>query len=267
MTERRVRGSLRVLAYHGFAEAREHPVLHRYSVPARAFRAQLRLLRLAGYRFVGVDESLRFLRGEADLPARSLLLTFDDCYEDLVTVALPILRELRLTGAAFAVSGRLGGVNDWTQNIGTLRVPLLDARGLATLAAAGIEIGSHSRTHPELTALGPDALRDEIDSSVAELAAAGLPAPRLFAYPFGEHDEAVRRAAARAGLLAAFTVDPARARAHGDLFAIPRIEIWREDMGWALLKKVELAGRTLAPRAWMDAARRRLAGQRGAGAA
>ena len=84
-----VRGSLRVLAYHAFAENFDHPTMQRYSVSASLFRAQLRLLRLAGYRFVNVEQSLKFLLGEADIPARSLLLTFDDCYRSLLTTALP----------------------------------------------------------------------------------------------------------------------------------------------------------------------------------
>jgi peptidoglycan/xylan/chitin deacetylase (PgdA/CDA1 family) len=249
-----VRGSLRVLAYHAFAEKIDHPVMQRYSVSASLFRAQLRLLRLAGYRFVDVEQSLKFLLGEAAVPPRSLLLTFDDCYESLLTVALPILREHGLTGAAFAVSQRLGRANDWSHNLGGLRVPLLDASGLAELAAAGIEIGSHTRTHRPLTELTAADLRSEIAGSIQDLEALGLPRPRLLAYPFGEHGDAVHAAASAAGLLAAFTVDPGRVRPGADPFRVPRIEVWREDSGWALLWKVEMAGRALP--AWADSARR-----------
>jgi len=79
---------------------------------------------------------------------------------------------------------------------------------IAALARAGHEIGSHTRTHPILTQLDDAALRLELAGSRAELEAQlGVP-PRSVAYPNGDADERVTRAAAAAGYTAGVTLDP-----------------------------------------------------------
>ncbi|MEW6253821.1 MAG: polysaccharide deacetylase family protein [Planctomycetota bacterium] len=79
---------------------------------------------------------------------------------------------------------------------------------IAALARAGHEIGSHTRTHPILTQLDDAALRSELAGSRAELAARlGVP-PRSVAYPNGDADERVTRAARAAGYTAGVTLDP-----------------------------------------------------------
>jgi peptidoglycan/xylan/chitin deacetylase (PgdA/CDA1 family) len=233
---------LRVLAYHAIADLAGSPILEQYGVPADLFQCQLEMLQRAGYRFVDVEEFLRFLHGKGGLPRRPLLLTFDDCYEDLLKVALPILKNRNIPAVAFAVSGRLGGTNDWDTKIGAPQLRLLDANGLRELAAGGVEIGAHSRTHRPLTRVPNAELLDEVAGSVADLGTFGLGRPRLFAYPHGENDRRVQRAAQEAGLEAAFTVKPACVRPNQNPYQVPRIEILRADAGWKFRWKVAFAG-------------------------
>jgi hypothetical protein len=80
---------LRVLSYHAIADLAGTPVLEPYGVPPDMFRRQLDALLQAGFRFVSADEFLRFLHGRGGLPRRALLLTFDDCYEELLDVCRP----------------------------------------------------------------------------------------------------------------------------------------------------------------------------------
>jgi peptidoglycan/xylan/chitin deacetylase (PgdA/CDA1 family)/GT2 family glycosyltransferase len=240
-------GPLRVLAYHAIADLAGDPVLEPYGVPPDVFRHQLDTLRHAGYHFVDTYEFFRFLNGHGSLPRGALLLTFDDCFEDLLDVALPILEERGIPAVAFAVSGRLGGTNDWDAAIGAKQLRLLDRTGLRELALRGVEIGSHSRTHRPLTCLPAEELSNEIAGSVADLETLGLARPRLFAYPHGESDERVQRAAKQTSLQAAFTVDPNVVRQGQDPYRIPRIEILRRDVGWKLRWKVAMAP-SLLPR-------------------
>jgi peptidoglycan/xylan/chitin deacetylase (PgdA/CDA1 family) len=172
--------------------------------PAR-FRRQLDSLRRAGYRFIHPDELLAFLDGRAGLPRRPLLLTFDDCYADLLDTALPELVERGIPAVAFAVSGCIGASNRWDQAAGAATLPLLDVPGLEALARSGLEIGGHSRTHRSLVEVDAAELAGETAAVAADLERAGLAAPRLFAYPYGDHTSAVRQA----GYAAAFGVSPA----------------------------------------------------------
>ena len=230
---------LRVLAWHSIADLAGDPVLEPYAVPVERFRSQLRALRRAGYRPVGASEAVRFLEGRGGLPRRPVLLTFDDAYEDLAQAALPALDGA--PAVAFAVSGRLGGTNEWDRKIGARPLPLLDAGGLRELSARGIEIGAHSRTHPVLTRVPDAELDSEIAGSREDLDRLGLPAPRLFAYPYGVEDQRVRSAAQRAGFTAAFTVEPGLVLPGHDPYRLPRIEVLRRDGGWRLLWKLARA--------------------------
>ncbi|MFZ1429560.1 MAG: glycosyltransferase, partial [Geminicoccaceae bacterium] len=193
-----------VLAYHGIVDLRGDPLLEPYAVPPAEFEAQLDVLLEHGCTFVSAEELLGSLQKGLGLPRRPVLLTFDDCYEDLLQVAAPMLRARGIPALAFAVSGLTGCTNVWDQRKGGRALRLLDAAGLAELARYGIEIGAHSRSHPDLTGLDEDALMDELAGEATELGDASLPRPRFLAYPHGRHNQTVRRAAAAAGFRLAF---------------------------------------------------------------
>jgi peptidoglycan/xylan/chitin deacetylase (PgdA/CDA1 family) len=210
-------------------------VLEPYGIPPARFRRQLGFL-ARRFRFLNAEEFGRFLEG-AGVPRRAALLTFDDCFDDLLDAALPALRALDVPAIAFAVTARIGGTNDWDAEIGAAQLPLLDDEGLHMLADTGVAIGSHSRTHRMLNRLTEEEVADELHGSIADLEALGLPRPLFLAYPHGEHDTDVRRAAAEAGFRGAFTVTPGVASPEGDRHAVPRLEILRDDGTWRFLWK------------------------------
>jgi glycosyltransferase involved in cell wall biosynthesis len=232
--------AVRVLCYHAIADLQGWGPLEPYGVPPSRFRSQVRLLG-KHFHFVDGAEFARSLDG-AGLPRRPVLLTFDDCTRDLLEVAIPILREHDVPAVAFAVSGRLGGTNEWDSKLEAGELKLLDARELEELTREHIEIGTHSRTHAMLDRLSDEELRDEIEGSIADLEAAGLGKAALAAYPHGSYDDHVKLAAKSAGLAAAFTTKPGLAQPGGDRFSIPRIEILRDD-GWVRFAFKVLAGR------------------------
>jgi peptidoglycan/xylan/chitin deacetylase (PgdA/CDA1 family) len=236
------RRPVRVLCYHSISEVGEG-ALRDYGVRPSDFRRQIRLLEMTGFRFIGASDFLRYLRAEDEPTTRTVLLTFDDCYQDLVDAALPILEERRIPAVAFAVSGLVGLTNAWDEDVGAPSLRLAGAEGLRRLQAAGVVIGSHSRTHTLLTRAWGQRLADEVAGSVADLEELGLRGPLLLAYPHGESDEAVERMAAEAGYRAAFTVTPGLVHPGDNPFRIARLEVLRGDAGWRFLWKVALAGR------------------------
>lgn len=243
------RRPLLVLGYHGIADLSADPVLKPYAVPPGDFARQIDSLRRRGYRFVAGDELAAVLRGEGGLPRRAVLLTFDDCYEDLLSAAAPILAGRGVPALAFAVTGLASNSNEWDQAMGCTRRALLDGAGLRAVAGRGIEIGAHSRTHRELPGLDAAELAAETAGSADDIAALGLPRSRYFAYPYGAVDRAVRDAVAAAGFTAGFSVVPGRFRPGTDPLAIPRVEILRHDTGLRFRLKTALpalAGRLLA---------------------
>lgn len=73
--------------------------------------------------------------------------------------------------------------------------------------AAGVEIGSHTLTHPILTQVGDARLDREMVGSKSRLEAELGRAVSLFCYPNGDADTRVIRAARRAGYRAAVTIE------------------------------------------------------------
>jgi peptidoglycan/xylan/chitin deacetylase (PgdA/CDA1 family)/GT2 family glycosyltransferase len=231
-----------VLAYHAVADLRHDRVLREYGVPRARFEQQLDGLARRGFTFVDLDALLRAFDGDEPLPERALLVTFDDAYAELPREALPPLAERGIRALVFAVSGYVGGENEWDRPKGAGARPLLDAAGLRELAAGGLEIGSHAASHRPLTRVPREGLDAELDGSAAALEALGLPRPRALAYPHGDWSEDVAAAARRAGYSVAFTVEPGVVRRGIDRHALPRIEVLASDTPARVRLKVATAG-------------------------
>ncbi len=76
---------------------------------------------------------------------------------------------------------------------------------LRELAAAGVEIGAHTVTHPDLRALGEEACRREVEGSRDTLRdVTGAPVA-TFSYPFSGHGPTAVAAVRAAGFSAAVT--------------------------------------------------------------
>ncbi|HEY6145559.1 MAG TPA: polysaccharide deacetylase family protein [Solirubrobacterales bacterium] len=234
-------GSALVLAYHSLSDLGGDPVLAQYGIPPETFAAQLDMLAARGHQFVDLDLLLAAVEGRAPLPAKATLVTFDDAYADLLPAVPEILSRRGIPAVVFAVSGQIGGSNEWDRHLGAPELPLLDAAGLRALTEAGIEIGSHTVNHPQLTKVDEAAVEAELRDSADELEAAGLPRPRSFAYPHGEWNPAIAAAAQAAGYTAAFTIDCGAVRSGSDRNALPRIEVLASDSPKGLRLKLATA--------------------------
>ena len=236
---------IRVLCYHSVSDLEGAPLIEQYGVPARRLRQHLRILRWVGFRFVTLDQVLASVDGLARLPRRPVLVTFDDGFADLLEAGLPVLQGERVPAVAFVVAGLAGETNKWDNSRGAPELRLLDERGLHALKSAGIDIGVHSMTHPHLPAATDRELAEEIVGATVVLQESGLE-PKVFAYPFGDHNERVERQVAAAGLRAAFTSGSGLVKTGTqNLYQLPRILVLRRD-GYVVrfLAKVILAGRT-----------------------
>ena len=198
------------------------PPLHPNSYLARdEFARLLDDLTERGYRTFTLAEA-----AERKLPRRSVVLTFDDgcrCFRDH---AFPELAKRSMTATLFAVSGALGGTNEWDHAAGEREEELLGAEDLRRLSAAGIEIGSHGRHHRDLSLpLSDEELRDEVEGSRLDLEGLlGVPV-RTFCYPYGRLNDRAREAARVAGYLAAVSIHGHEGARPGDPWALPRMII------------------------------------------
>lgn len=164
---------------------------------------------------------------------RVLHVTFDDAFTS-VFEALPALERLGVPVTVFACSeyardGRPLGVPELARDASALpgELATMDWEQLRGLADRGVEIGSHTRTHPHLTRLSDEELELELRESRDVLEAElGRPCP-FFAYPYGEEDARVRRAVQAAGYKAAFAIQSDERDV--DPYALPRVALFRSD--------------------------------------
>jgi peptidoglycan/xylan/chitin deacetylase (PgdA/CDA1 family) len=181
-----------VLMYHGVEDVPVDP--HRLCVTPAKFAEQMTWIAERGLRGVGMGELLAAVRAGKD---RGLVgLTFDDGYVNVLTNALPELQRHGFTATMFIISGLLGRTNEWDEGY---EWPLMSARQVGKLAAAGMEIGSHSVTHPRLRGIAADRLSDEVARSRETLTEILGQPVRGFAYPYGSMDAAARQAVSDAG--------------------------------------------------------------------
>lgn len=102
--------------------------------------------------------TLRQCAQPAEYPATDVIcFTFDDGWETDVGVALPELHRRGFGGTFFVT----------TRTIGTPR--FLSWTQVRALASAGMEIGSHTCSHADLTRIGAGALERELSASRREL--------------------------------------------------------------------------------------------------
>jgi peptidoglycan/xylan/chitin deacetylase (PgdA/CDA1 family) len=218
-----------VLCYHAVSPSWNAPL----SVTPDRLEHQLESLVGAGY------ESATFTEAVRHPPARrTLAITFDDAFRSVLDIAFPVLERLGLTATVFVPTGFAGsgspmmwpGIDHWLGGPHESELCPLDWQGLATLAAAGWEIGSHSVSHPKLTGLSNASLAAElVDSKAACEAATGMPCESI-AYPYGDVDGRVVAAAAQAGYSAGAALPTALHRPR--TLEWPRIGIYHADAAW-----------------------------------
>ena len=202
-----MRPDVLVLGYHGVG-----PGKTALEISPDLLERQLRWLVRQGYRGATFSDAVAQAGQE-----RILSVTFDDASATVAAVARPLLDRVGLVGTVFVPVDSVGvlGVLGWDE--------------LAELAAAGWEIGSHTIAHRRLPTLPPAELDEELRGSRLRVEEAlGRPC-RSLAYPYGEVDARVVRAAADAGYEAACLVGAGSLPASP--LAWPRVGLSSRD-GW-----------------------------------
>ena len=133
-----------ILTYHNLAEQAKG----RLVLAAASFREQMRYLKSNGYRVVSLADFVEYTRLNRQLPQRAVVLTFDDGYRAFKDLAYPVLKELGFTATLFIYTDWVGagrGALSWSD--------------LRELAAEGVDIQAHTKTHADLRRAPPPTSR------------------------------------------------------------------------------------------------------------
>ena len=190
-----------ILCYHRFGSGTSKMVMS----PTK-FATQLDWLARNGYRVIHLAELGDFLAGRKALPAKSVVITFDDGYESVHRHAFPLLRQYGFPATLFVYTDFVGAGDAlrWSQ--------------MKEMADSGlVDIQSHSKSHRNLI----ERLAGETDERYRVNLTAEMQVPRdliqrqldgvkvrHIAYPYGDANAAVTDAATRQGFELGATVVP-----------------------------------------------------------
>ena len=209
--------SVPILMYHRIDVLRPTlPAITRsLTVDPGDFARQMRWLRAHGYHTVTQAQLFAALEHGARLPAKPILITFDDGYRDVLQNAAPVLRRLGMKATAYVITSRISNGD----------VSFLTWPQLRRLEQDGVEIGSHTVHHAELPGLtDPAALQELIQSRHALEAQLRHPV-QWFAYPAGRFDTRSEALVRQAGYVLAVTTTSGRAQDARQPFALHRYEV------------------------------------------
>ncbi|WP_430460511.1 polysaccharide deacetylase family protein [Thalassolituus sp. LLYu03] len=189
----------------------------------KRFARQMAMLRLTRQCVIPMSEASRFLAGEGDYPDRCVAITFDDGYENFYHFAFPVLKKYNLPAMVYVVTGQLSGRSEWLKEDGHEPKALMSAEQIRDIYTNGIEIGSHSVTHPRLAGLDADECFNELRQSKHDLEEllAGAVIDHV-CYPYGSFNDEVSRLAGKAGYRVGTTTVKGLALPDQNLLALSR---------------------------------------------
>lgn len=209
-----------------------HDVVHKkqvwFDTTETEFQEQLERIRESGATPISIQQLYDYMHSGVALPPKAILLTFDDGYLGHYKFAYPLLKEYNFP-AVFFVHTAYVGVKTSKDHMTWEQLQSIDKEGL-------IAIQSHTVNHPDdLRLISDTSLQREMTKSKL-LLEEKLGHPILYlAYPTGNQDERVRRAAIDAGYLMSFTMDLGYAEQSPSLLAVQRFIDTRLDLALSVM--------------------------------
>jgi peptidoglycan/xylan/chitin deacetylase (PgdA/CDA1 family) len=210
-----------ILTYHSIDESRSI-----VSTAPDIFRRQMKRLSETGMNAISLEAVSGYLADKKGFPGNTVVLTFDDGFQNFYTTAFPVLEQYGFKATVFLVTDYCGKKNNWPGNPPSLAShELMSWAEVRELRSNGIEFGAHTRTHPDLTRLTDvQARREIVESKDAIENAIGCPV-RTFAYPYGKFNRPVREIVSR-NFEAACSTNLGTASVESDRFLLERIDAY-----------------------------------------
>ena len=225
-----------ILMYHSITNMPKGTRMRSLHVPPKRFILQMRLLKLLGYRGVSMSELQLYLSGEKI--GKVVGLTFDDGYRNNLINALPIIRKLGFSATVYIVSQNIGGNNQWDIDKGILENKMMNENEIQEWIDSGMEIGSHTRNHENLTKCNTEKAFKEIQQSKLDLEYRFKIPVNHFCYPYGSHNENITSLTKKAGYVTATTTNRGRSKMNDNLLTLPRVQVTHHTLPHLFLLKI-----------------------------
>lgn len=189
-----------------------------------SFADQMGYLHQQGYTTITLDELVAFQEGKRPLPARPIVLTFDDGFMSNYLYAFPILKRYGMKATIFVTPDR---ESQNFKKYAHIDAPL-SSEQIREMSEHGISIESHGMTHRYLTELSPEVTRWELEESKKVLETITQKPVRFLAVPSGAYNRLVRRLARECGYEAVFCMLKGTNNKGSDRYALRRLVVARD---------------------------------------
>ncbi|WP_347312556.1 polysaccharide deacetylase family protein [Defluviimonas sp. SAOS-178_SWC] len=194
------------------------------SIAPAIFAEQMAAITEAGLPVITLDDLLAAREGKARLAPHSLILTFDDGFQDFADAAWPVMARHGFRPIVYLPTAYIGRAEGW-HGIADPPRALMGWGTIRALAKEGVDFGSHTVHHPDLDSLSEETLEAELVRSRSEIEDR-LDAPvRHFAPPYGIAGPEVRARIAESYHSSVGT-RLGQAGPGDDPFDLPRIEMF-----------------------------------------
>lgn len=180
-----------IITYHKICRQKEFGI---NVIDPIQFKKQMRFLHANNYRPITFKNVLM-----NHIPSKPIIITFDDGYQSVFQYALPILRKFNFQAVVFVISNHIGKDNSWDVKLSSKQFKHLNENEIALLARAGIEIGSHGKSHRALPFLNDELIRKELEQSRNILGEITNQNILTLAYPFGMQNKRIQNIAKLTG--------------------------------------------------------------------
>ena len=213
-----------IICYHSVIEAEHHtnPDPHKQHIPLRLFLQHLDYLQ-QHHNVIPLNEFQRARRENRALPDHTVVLTFDDGFQDFSTVAAPHLLERKLPATVFVITDRA------SKKLPPNGESFLSWEEISELSKSGLHIGSHTCAHPRLPELPLEDVMRELSESQAAVRLYTQQSEVALSYPFGQTSEQISRMADSAGYSCAIAADCGPNAEQVDLYVLSRTVIASDD--------------------------------------
>ena len=230
-----------VLLYHRVTNRVPPGTKHGIYVTETNFERQLTFLKQRGYESLTFEDVESITHGKRITPDRPVILTFDDGYEDNYEYAFPLLQKYSFKAVIFLIGNPAIKSNIWDTGDGEPEAPLLTNAHIREMRKYGIEFGSHSLNHKNMSVVTPTEVDKELRHSKRNIEKRiGVPV-HSFAYPYGKLNENVKRSVHDAGYTFGIASDSGPRDFWNDKYEIRRIQVfpgtslfafWKKTSGW-----------------------------------
>ena len=213
--------SIPILTYHSLDSSGSV-----ISTSPEKFRRQMKNLSDASFEVVKLRDLAMRIRENRELPSKSVAITFDDGFQSVCDVALPVLKDYGYPATVFLVTSFCGKNNRWYGQPDSIpSFDLLTWDQISQMRDQQIEFGVHTATHPDLTKLPESQISEEIVGARRKLQDQTGEEKLAFAYPYGK-ESASARDLVESNFYAACSTQMDFATSQSDVHFLPRIDMY-----------------------------------------